>query len=440
MVKCLVDHKADIDFKDSRQQTPMFWAESLEVCEELLRSRSDACLAVDITGVTVAESHRQRQNPQHELSDFLESKATCAEVLSQRGRMTWAVQRAGSSEIPGGAAGALVTPRGNWTAYVTSVARGRDVDQLCELEDEFVEDHRRVLGSGLPEAELWSQIGLNPDAAQRRSTIHSITKVASHSGKRHYTLKCLHMPPNLQRRTGAPRAKECCVVGYVYFKICEGDREESAGARGARAGAEAAGAEAGDQGAQSTRAHIVVSHLKVNAEHQRRGVATLLLAGMLQLVEREHRGFDLSHLYLSVVAKNATAAALYRKLGFVQTSKDGETVEWLHMKLVLAAGREGAPTSSATRDAWLQRVRGTSGSLANDDVQSKQKQLQDSAKRKQVQVPSRPSRRRLEIKTPVSPGTSAVSTVSSTSAGATTIISGSSLEVARRAHYPKLSY
>merc|ERR1719382_360032 len=149
---------------------------------------------------------------------------------------------------------------------------------------------------------------------------------------------------------------------------------------------------------------------------------------MLQLVEKEHRELDLSHLYLSVVAKNASAAALYRKLGFVQTSKDGETVEWLHMKLVLAAGREGAPTSSATRDAWLERVWGTSGSLANDIVQPKRKQLQDSAKRKQVQVSSRPSRRRLEAKTPVSPGTSAVSTVSSTSAGATTIISGSSLE------------
>merc|ERR1719188_629449 len=115
--------------------------------------------------------------------------------------MTWAVQQvagvrgaAGDAHGPvtdagrtsngdskaSGVPGVLVTQRGNWTAYATSLARGRDVDQLCELENEFVEDHRRVLGSALPEAELWSQIGLNPEAAQRRSTIHSITKVASH--------------------------------------------------------------------------------------------------------------------------------------------------------------------------------------------------------------------------------------------------------------------
>merc|ERR1719382_108201 len=110
---------------------------------------------------------------------------------------------------------------------------------------------------------------------------------------------------------------------------------------------------------------------------------------MLQLVEKEHRELDLSHLYLSVVAKNASAAALYRKLGFVQTSKDGETVEWLHMKLVLAAGHEGAPTSSATRDAWLQRVRGTCSSLAHDGVQPKRKQPRDSSRPPK----RRPSRR-----------------------------------------------
>ncbi|CAK0877542.1 unnamed protein product [Prorocentrum cordatum] len=427
MVKCLVDHKADVNFKDSSQQTPLFYARSLEVCEELLRGRGDACLAIDTHGVTVAESHWQRQ--QYELADFL---ATCAEALSHTGRMTWAVQRAAASPGVAGARGGASGAYGNWEAYATSVARGRDVKQLCQLEDEFVEDHRRVLGSEVPDAEFWSQIGLSPDAAKRRSTIQSITQVTKGSGKRHYTLKCLHLPPNPQRQAGPPRLRACRVAGYVYFKICEGDRdrEESAGTRGARA----AGAELA--GAQSTRAHIVVSHLKVNAEHQRRGVATLLLAGMLQLVETEHGGFDLSHLYLSVVAENASAAALYRKLGFVETYRDGETVEWLHMKLVLAAGCEGAPTSAATRDAWLHRVRGTSGSLASDGVQPKQQQT----KRKQVQVSSRLSRRRLEVKTPTSAGASALSTVSSTSAGGTTMVSGSSLESARRANYPTLSY
>ncbi|CAK0874767.1 unnamed protein product [Prorocentrum cordatum] len=352
MVKRLVDHKAEVNFRDARGQTPMFWAESLEVCSELMRGRGDACLAVDTANVTVAESHRLRPNPQHDISDFL---ATCAEVR-RRSRLTWAVQRVEPAGTP--ASGGY----GNWFAYTTSIARGGDVDQLCELENEFVEDHRQMLGSALSEAELWNQVGLNPDATTRRNTIRSITQVTPgtpRSGKvRHYTVKCVHMPPNPDRVTGTPRNKTHRVVGYVYFRICEGDREDGAGARGARGArsgaadssaaraapgaatgraaaggasdAAAAGAEARD--AKGTRGHIVVSHLKVNAHHQRRGVATLLLAGMLQLVETEHKGFSVSHLYLSVVAKNASAAALYRKLGFVQTFRDGETVQWLHMK------------------------------------------------------------------------------------------------------------
>lgn len=490
MVKRLVDLNADVAAKDVNNQSPLFWAEALDVCEELLHRGCGDAFAPDKVGTTVVEHHARHHR--HDLADFL---SACAEVRSQRGRMTWAVQAVSqgranassgsrgapaggsastvidlsrSSPLPGGAIPRAAVEYGNYASYATSLARSKDVDELCRLEDEFVEDHRRMLKTDppLPEAELWSQIGLNQDAATRRNTIRSIAQPTQRSGKvRHYTLKCLYMPPNPQRQSGGARSKTYTVVGYVYFRICDGDRKEDASGR--RAGASPASAAPATPAANSekveglassspsglplpasqaprhTRGHIVVSHLKVSRKHQRRGVATLLLAGMLQLAETERRNFVCCSLHLSVVARNESAAALYEQLGFVKTFKDGETVEWLHMKLQLATGADGNPTTASLRERWLRRVSGICGSISHDAPgqpapkrRTLQEELQDQILPDDL---SRPSKRRMEIKTPSSPSQrSAVSNITtSTSVGASS--SGTSSEISSRS-FAKLTY
>jgi len=43
--------------------------------------------------------------------------------------------------------------------YATMLARPSDVDRLCALEDEFVDDHRKLLlGSNISEKDLFEQI------------------------------------------------------------------------------------------------------------------------------------------------------------------------------------------------------------------------------------------------------------------------------------------
>merc|ERR1719361_3397126 len=83
--------------------------------------------------------------------------------------------------------------------------------------------------------------------------------------------------------------------------------------------------------------YIVISHIKVLRTHQKKGVATLLLASVAQLAESRCPGFKCRDMHLLVAERNKTAAALYRKLGFI-SSKDGEQAKasdqrgWISMK------------------------------------------------------------------------------------------------------------
>jgi hypothetical protein len=260
---------------------------------------------------------------------------------------------------------------------MTNLARARDVPQLSALEDEFIADHREIL-EPKSDTDLFDQIGLNPDYRVRQETIKSIAQAGPQSGQvKHYTISCNYMPENSKELKGSARARTYDTVGYVYFRMCNGVREEDDEHSSANAvqtqsrlpqmpqllppAQQALGQSLPTQQLQRLPAvreedqhsqrqpqvpqpqqrqpqqhrqsqtyqtrgkegYIVISHIKVGRTHQKKGVATLMLASVAQLAESRCPGFKCRDMHLLVAERNKTAAALYRKLGFV-SSKDGE--------------------------------------------------------------------------------------------------------------------
>lgn len=310
-------------------------------------------------------------------------------------------------------------------AYTSSVMKLRDVEALLSLEDEFIEDHKVLLNAGGPKAfgagDIFQQIGLSPSAATRRAVVESLAMCgAKHfNGTTHCTLKCVYFPPNPMKLTGSARARSSEVVGYVYFcvrdgyRTCEDKKDDEAldalanttaapkknasgsttvlRRRTSKSNATTHGAQAtkkkavtGENGnakrtettATSTThdeeqiGHVVVSHLKVSKSHQRRGIATLLLSGMLQFVEQERPNVRCTALYLTVVKRNLAACEFYRRLGFKlddassAAGKEGWCPMALKLDDIAHAADQGYPKQAPTaalRMRWLQMCRGASG-------------------------------------------------------------------------------
>ena len=60
---------------------------------------------------------------------------------------------------------------------------------------------------------------------------------------------------------------------------------------------------------------VTLQHLKVQREHQRRGIATLMLEGGLRLA-REHHEWSFKQISLKVFLRNRKALAFYERMGF----------------------------------------------------------------------------------------------------------------------------
>ena len=60
---------------------------------------------------------------------------------------------------------------------------------------------------------------------------------------------------------------------------------------------------------------VTLQHLKVQREHQRRGIATLMLEGGLRLA-REHHEWSFKQISLKVFLRNQKALAFYERMGF----------------------------------------------------------------------------------------------------------------------------
>lgn len=256
--------------------------------------------------------------------------------------------------------------------YAVSLSGPRDVAELLSLEMEFIADHRELIGPiapGISDVDLHEELGLDPDPETRRATIDSISRYRkSHvvGERKGFTIKCVHLPHS----EGSGAKPE--VVGYLYFKLCdntdreEGDSKEQAIERSP--GTSKRSTEASQQWA------MVVSHLKVARQHQGRGVATLLLSGMLRHLELMTQevepksasacapGFSMAHqrLELSVIKVNEPAVRLYSRLGFLEVSRHGDPIEFLQLRLDTKD-----PTPGHLLARWLALIPGGGASGSN---------------------------------------------------------------------------
>lgn len=353
-----------------------------------------------------------RQNQRNQCSKYL---AACSEAWGIRGSIAWVARE----------------DEGRLSAYMTNLARARDVPQLCALEDEFITDHKEILQPN-SDADLFDQIGLNPDHRVRQDTIKSIAQAGPQSGQvKHYTISCHYMPENSKDLRGSARARTYDTVGYVYFRMCNGVREEDDEplqqtsppllpqqppqhvpqmpqqalgqslptqlqrlpvVREEETQQQQPQPQPQQRQPQQLRppqsqqtyqtrgkeGYIVISHIKVGKTHQKKGVATLLLASVAQLTESRCPGFKCRDMHLLVAERNKTAAALYRKLGFVP-SKDSEQSKasdqrgWISMKRPITESSLSDVRAKWVRMVWdreLARPRGLPGWLAATNLDS----------------------------------------------------------------------
>jgi len=172
-------------------------------------------------------------------------------------------------------------------SYYVAYAEPADTQHLSELENEFVEDHREILGKVFGEPPPFNvtctALGLNSVNSNRRNIISAI---ATKCDKFARTLKAV------SSETGLP-------VGYLYFKCTPGRRNNE----------------------NEKEKQLEISHLKVNSEHNRRGLAQALFLGVLTHLWKEDMIEYAQDMRLSVFDANLSAIALYERLGFQQLNE-----------------------------------------------------------------------------------------------------------------------
>jgi ribosomal protein S18 acetylase RimI-like enzyme len=322
MVQTMLAHRADASYRDRQGKTPLCWAAQPDTSKELAQHCALFGGACDSKQAILMSTEWHRQNQRPDCARYL---AACAEAWTLRGCLSW-VARKDSNKMG---------------AYATCLARARDVKQLCLLEDEFISDHRDILPKD-GGTDLYEQIGLNPDPSVRLATVKSIASAGHQNGAvKHYTVSCYFLPENARDQQGSARARSYETVGYVYFRICHGEK--------------------GDDDEETTLAkqkgkplsnigHIVISHIKVAKSHQKKGVATLLLASALRQTELRLPNFVCKDMHLLVAHTNKAASALYRKLGFVP-AKANDHRGWISMKRQVTE-----PSLASIRELWLRMV------------------------------------------------------------------------------------
>jgi ribosomal protein S18 acetylase RimI-like enzyme len=210
----------------------------------------------------------------------------------------------------------------NYTYYIVQLSTAKDVSELCDLENEFIEDHRVMLADhGMSNEDLHSEIGVDPDPLIRTQIVQSIASRKLLKGRQDFTLKCAMYPSQyfVRESTVAPQPE---VVGYVYLKVKSGSSSSSS------AGTVQTGKQ--DDSVETSGKKLVISHLKVSQQHQGNSCAKLLLAGMLRFVSDRQEG-GIRGLQLSAVEPNKRAIALYRKLGFEKSSEYTTKCKWFTM-------------------------------------------------------------------------------------------------------------
>lgn len=102
-----------------------------------------------------------------------------------------------------------------------------DAEELLVLEDEFIEDHKKLILEQfenlkkikIPHEVICKSVGLSPDRNQRRKTIKSLTNNRKRYSR---TLKLVKFDPNL--------ASKPKIVGFVFAKVNSKNRQSPTGA------------------------------------------------------------------------------------------------------------------------------------------------------------------------------------------------------------------
>jgi ribosomal protein S18 acetylase RimI-like enzyme len=210
---------------------------------------------------------------------------------------------------------------GEYHVYVPSSS---DAPRLRELEREFVWDHADLFRD---EPEWIEQLNIGDwcrlvNVIEDEGQAHeAIGRIVSGKTLNHGTVQCVHCPAQASSRARG-LAKATAARGRGLAKGRQG-RGRGPGGREEAGEAGAAGAEAlprivGYVHVYHTGGYLDISHLKVERDHQLRGLGALLMAGALKFAERV--GWEVRSVRLVALARNKAAVGLYGALGFEENA------------------------------------------------------------------------------------------------------------------------
>lgn len=268
--------------------------------------------------------------------------------------------------------------------YIVSLATLADCNALCELGDEFVHTHTALFDEycDVDQGSWCRYLGLTADVQARHQSVEQTVRenlqqvslfsspTLCHGG---CILKCEYDGPlrtvlresatplrgsNSRAHTSPERGKSK-LVGYVQFSLEEG----------APSDAPRFSKRLKRKRGECTGEYTKISHLVVTHAHQKRGLGALLLAGVLQRVQRLDPGYA-RELFLTVVGRNAAAVGLYQRLGFsvigrnvTHLLRNGECgrqrpIEWYQMGI--ERSEPDAEAAASTPPVRRASARGTS--------------------------------------------------------------------------------
>merc|ERR1712217_704283 len=169
---------------------------------------------------------------------------------------------------------------------------------------------------------------------------------------RHYNLVCHVVRENPLEPSSLTRPKAPEPVGYVYFRVYDGNRETQLQQRSPTTNPTI---DLTEDAYEPSNGYVVISHIKVSSLHQKRGVATLLLASVVQFVEKERKGIRCGGFYLSVAVRNRVAIAFYEKLGFRLWDGIPQQDGWVGMRRLVPPSRLPSVWKLWLSVAWDER-------------------------------------------------------------------------------------
>lgn len=292
MVTLCLELKADPNVTDKLGKLPLQWARSVEVLAALVNGGSR---------LPRLPLHMHKPTPpdvERLLTKFIEAKAKAG-----KGYLAWNVRLIGSKIC----------------TYVVTHSLVPDVDELCELENEFIKDHDEQLLESYDEGDnVFGFLPLNSDPARRKAAVHCIASGAGLQGEptcqysRYSTLQCTVTDEEGGRK----------VAGYCFYRICFEAKENKWTLR--------------------------YANVKVSQHFQRQGVGTLIMAGVLSSALYEFPDFPCHEVKIAVLKGNLKAENLYSKLLFVEDPESaGSQSCWQRLIQATKCGKCGGITKKA---------------------------------------------------------------------------------------------